>query len=74
MFVYLPSKKSNFDKLVMIDLPFKETQLFTVNIAQVSVNFLNKICLVQLLKNNDSLLVLGVVQRNITSKFFLNNL
>lgn len=73
MFVYLSSKKSNFNKLVVINLPFKETQLFAVNIAQVSANFLNKTCSVQLLKNNDSL-PLGVAQRNITSKFFLNNL
>lgn len=74
MFVYLSSKKSNFNKLVVINLPFKETQLFAVNIAQVSANFLNKTCSVQLLKNNGSLPVLGVAQRNITSNFFLNNL
>ncbi len=39
-------------------------------IAKISADFLNKVYPAQLLKNNNSLPVLGVVQRSITSKFF----
>ncbi|BBB22327.1 hypothetical protein CVPH_0150 [Abyssogena phaseoliformis symbiont OG214] len=87
MFVYLSSKKSNFNKLVAIDLPIEEAKLFKANITQtfpvlefntsrkalsiakISADFLNKVYPAQLLKNNNSLPVLGAVQKNITSKF-----
>ncbi|BBB24131.1 hypothetical protein CVFO_0980 [Isorropodon fossajaponicum endosymbiont JTNG4] len=87
MFVYLSSKKSNFNKLVAIDLPLEEAKLFKVNITQtfpvlefntsrkalsiakISADFLNKVYPAQLLKNDNSLPVLGTVQKNITSKF-----